>query len=77
MTCTPEPNLVEAWDVGCCHNSQTRAVAGRANQEHLFSTYVGERNLLRCDVVEVAVKAGLLLRKAALGRHWDARGWEP
>ncbi|GFT60870.1 hypothetical protein TNCV_3615991 [Trichonephila clavipes] len=32
--------------------------------------------LLRCSTVEVAVKVGSLLRKAALGRHWDPRRCE-
>ncbi|GFW97197.1 hypothetical protein TNCV_3512581 [Trichonephila clavipes] len=29
--------------------------------------------LLRCSAVKVAVKAGFLLKKVALRRHWDAR----
>ncbi|GFT29661.1 hypothetical protein TNCV_4890871 [Trichonephila clavipes] len=28
--------------------------------------------LLRCNAFEVVVEAGSLLRKAALGRHWNA-----
>ncbi|GFV59361.1 hypothetical protein TNCV_1706231 [Trichonephila clavipes] len=40
MTSTRKPDVVEVWGMRWCINSQSRAKAGKADYQHLFSSSV-------------------------------------